>query len=140
MRYQVPQFIDVEDKIFGPLTLKQFLYIAGGSAIAFILWSLLPSFISLPAGILTVVFFVALAFYKYNGKPLIFLVENAFQYFFSSKLYLWKKTPKQIKKNPRESIHKQVEVPKMSSSRLKDLTWGLDVQEKLSENSEKNLQ
>ena len=27
MQYQVPQFIEVEDKIFGPLTFKQFLYI-----------------------------------------------------------------------------------------------------------------
>ena len=42
MRFQVPQFIEVEDKIFGPLTLKQFLYTAGGAAVGFIIWSIFP--------------------------------------------------------------------------------------------------
>ncbi|TSC61742.1 MAG: SsrA-binding protein, partial [Parcubacteria group bacterium Athens0416_74] len=30
MQFQVPQFIEVEDKIVGPLTFKQFVFIAGG--------------------------------------------------------------------------------------------------------------
>ena len=30
MRFQVPQFIEIESKIFGPLTFKQFIYLAGG--------------------------------------------------------------------------------------------------------------
>ncbi|TSC80302.1 MAG: hypothetical protein G01um101429_152 [Parcubacteria group bacterium Gr01-1014_29] len=29
-QFQVPQFIEVEDKIFGPLTTKQFFYLLGG--------------------------------------------------------------------------------------------------------------
>ncbi len=33
MRFEVPQFIDVEDKIFGPFTFKQFLYLAGGAGL-----------------------------------------------------------------------------------------------------------
>jgi len=30
MRHEVPQFIDIEDKIFGPLTFFQGLYLLGG--------------------------------------------------------------------------------------------------------------
>jgi len=30
MRFEVPQFIEVEDKIFGPFTWKQFIYLMGG--------------------------------------------------------------------------------------------------------------
>jgi hypothetical protein len=30
MRHEVPQFIDIEDKIFGPLTFLQGLYLIGG--------------------------------------------------------------------------------------------------------------
>lgn len=37
MQFQVPQFIEVEDKIFGPLTFKQFVYIAGGVALMYLL-------------------------------------------------------------------------------------------------------
>jgi len=40
MQYQVPQFIEVEDRIIGPLTLKQFLYLAFAGAILFVLWFL----------------------------------------------------------------------------------------------------
>jgi hypothetical protein len=29
MQFRVPQFIDIEDKLFGPLTFKQFIYLAG---------------------------------------------------------------------------------------------------------------
>jgi hypothetical protein len=42
MHYQVPQFIEIEDKIFGPLTLKQFIYLAGGVGLCLIFFSLLP--------------------------------------------------------------------------------------------------
>ena len=38
MQFQVPQFIEIEDKIFGPLTAKQFFYILGGGAIIFLLY------------------------------------------------------------------------------------------------------
>ena len=34
MMFSVPQFIDVEDKIIGPLTLKQFIYLAGGAGLS----------------------------------------------------------------------------------------------------------
>ena len=30
MRFEVPQFIDIEDKIIGPLTWRQFIYLGGG--------------------------------------------------------------------------------------------------------------
>jgi hypothetical protein len=38
MRYQVPQFIDVEDKVIGPLTIKQFIYLAGGAGMCFVIF------------------------------------------------------------------------------------------------------
>jgi hypothetical protein len=47
MRFQVPQFIEVEDKIFGPLTVKQFIYLAGGAGLVFILYHFLPTWISI---------------------------------------------------------------------------------------------
>ena len=58
MRYQVPQFIDVEDKIFGPLTLKQFLYVAGGSGFSFIIWSILPTYLAIPIALPILGFFI----------------------------------------------------------------------------------
>lgn len=132
MRYQVPQFIEVEDKIFGPLTLKQFLYVSGGAAIGFILWSSLPQFLALLIGIPVVSFFMALAFYQSNGRPFVNTVESAVKYFFATKLYIWKKEEKKPNtKKTEEDTHAELYVPKLSDSKLKELTWSLDINEKI---------
>lgn len=133
MRYQVPQFIDVEDKIFGPLTLKQFLYVAGGSGFAFIIWSLLPTYLAIPIALPILGFFIGLAFYKVNGKPMVEIVESAFKYLFSPKLYLWRKTPRKPEKKSQGSPYKSLDVPKISGSKLRDLSWGLDIKETIEE-------
>lgn len=140
MRYQVPQFIDVEDKIFGPLTLKQFLYLGGGAGIAFILWTVLPGFLAIIIGGPILGFFIALALYKVHGKfPLIFLIENMIKYYTTDKLYIWKKERKAIKK--KEDAQKidasGINIPRLSDSKLKDLTWGLDINETLSQYNQK---
>lgn len=132
MRYQVPQFIEVEDKIFGPLTLKQFLYVSGGAAIGFILWSFLPRFLAVIIGLPVVGFFLALAFYQSNGRPFVTTVESAIKYFFATKLYIWKKEEKKpTAKNEGPDTSAELYVPKLSDSKLKELTWSLDINEKI---------
>jgi hypothetical protein len=134
MRYQVPQFIEVEDKIFGPLTLKQFIYLAGGAGLSFVIYRLIPSLIFSFIPIAIVMgFSAALAFYKINNKPLINVVEAAFKYYVSSKLFIWKKVPKQKTSNPVQEAKEYagIMVPKMSDSKLKDLSWSLDIKESM---------
>ena len=48
MQFQVPQFIEVEDKIFGPLTFKQFVYVLGGAGACYLLWRVLPIYAAVP--------------------------------------------------------------------------------------------
>ncbi|NCN08122.1 PrgI family protein [Candidatus Parcubacteria bacterium] len=130
MRFQVPQFIEVEDKIFGPLTFKQFIYVVGGGAVAVILFTLLPKFLAIIISTPIVLFALALAFYKVNNKPFIDIVEAFFKYSLTNKLYIWKKEDKRpVSKPTEEKPLEQVHVPKLSESRLKDLTWKLDVKE-----------
>src|SRR5512133_153362 len=90
MEYQVPQFIEVEDKIIGPLTLKQFIYIAGASGLCVIFFIYLPIFVALLFTAPTIALAAALAFYKMNGKPFIEVLEAGFNYYTRAKLFLWK--------------------------------------------------
>ena len=131
MRYQVPQFIEVESKIFGPLTLKQFIYLAGGAGILFLLYVVLPIWLVFLLGLPIAGFSLAIAFYKVNNQPFIKVVENALKYLSSARLYLWKKTrPKfEIKKELKEAP--QIYIPKITKSKLKDLAWSLDIKEKI---------
>ena len=42
MRFEVPQFIEIEDKIFGPFTWKQFVYLGGGIGLAAVIFFTMP--------------------------------------------------------------------------------------------------
>ena len=136
MQYQIPQFIEVEDQIFGSLTLKQFIYVVGGGGMAYASLHFLNIFIGLPIAILIGIFAGMLAFYKLNKRPFIDTVESALKYFFSGKLYIWKKDWKkdtqkdevELKMHSKES---QIKIPSISQNKLKDLSWSLDINEKL---------
>ncbi|MBI4135957.1 MAG: PrgI family protein [Candidatus Vogelbacteria bacterium] len=132
MNFQVPQFIEVEDKIFGPLTFKQFVYLAGGGGAVFMAYALLPIYLSVWLMIPLAVLALALAFYKVNNRPFVQVLESAFRYTLTAKLYLWKKQPKDVEPATITlGREKPVEIPKLSQSKLRDLAWSLDVKENI---------
>lgn len=131
MRYQVPQFIEVEDKIIGPFTIKQFIYIVGGGGMAFLFYNYLPIYISFIFIAIVIPLSLALAFYKINNKPFIDFLESAFIYYTKQNLYIWKKQDKPIEHIEKENEKRQVYVPRLADSKLKDLTWSLDINENL---------
>ncbi len=136
MEYQVPQFIEVEDKIIGPLTLKQFIYLAGCAGLCAIFYFYLPFLFAivliLPIGALG----IALAFYKVHGKPFASVLESAFSYYTGAKLFLWKKEDKPQKAEPEKAAASFLEkqgtraTPRLTSGKLHELAWSLDVKDK----------
>jgi hypothetical protein len=139
-QYQVPQFIEVEDKIFGPLTLKQFIYLAGAGGLSLIFFTLLPFIVALPLIGLAVGVGAGFAFYKVNGRPLIVAAEHGFSYFLGHKLYLWKQreaapTPVQAKEAAPANAA-ALTVPRLSQSRLKDLSWSLNIKDQGQESTD----
>ncbi len=95
MRFEVPQFIEIEDKIVGPLTWKQFVYLAGGIGIIVILFLSVPFLIfilfALPLGALS----GALAFHRINNRPFSVFLESAVKFFSHTRLYLWRRETEQ---------------------------------------------
>jgi len=134
MQFQVPQFIEVEDKIIGPLTGKQFFYLLGGAAIIFLLRLFLDWWAVVVLGGPFAGLAVAMAFLKVNGVPFIKVMGNAFNYFFSDKLYLWKKRPVspsgKVLKGKSLLPEESAVAPKLTEGRLQDLAWSLDIQHK----------
>ncbi len=92
MRYQVPQFVDIEDKIIGPFTLKQFLiYLVGVFVlIPVYLFSDLSLFITLALPVAGIA--GAFAHLKVNGKPLSAVLTNGFFFLTKGQLYIWRRT------------------------------------------------
>ncbi|MFZ1988070.1 MAG: PrgI family protein [Minisyncoccia bacterium] len=133
MEYQIPQFIEVEDKIFGPFTFRQFIYLAGGAGACVVAFLYLPLFLAILASLPIAGLAAALAFYKINNKPFIEIMEAAFTYFTGGRLYLWRKevkTDTQMKETaPKPSAAPAPERLGVSASKLHQLAWSLDVQD-----------
>jgi len=91
VEYQIPQFIEVEDKIFGPFTFRQFIFIAGGVGLCVLFFLrlniILAVLLSLPVAGLT----AALAFYRVNNKPFLSVIEAALKHYTKGRFYLWRK-------------------------------------------------
>jgi len=132
MNFQVPQFIEVEDKVVGPLTFKQFIYLAGGAGLAFVFYAMLGWYLGMVPIILVLAFSFALAFYKINDRPFIYMAEAYIRYLASNKLYIWKKNLHQptIKKSsgPNEGALKTSR-PDLPHNKLHELSWNLNVKE-----------
>ena len=68
-QFTVPQFIDVESKIIGPLTTRQFLIILGGAIIMGLSYRIFDFSLFLTISIFTFLILVLFAFVKINGRP-----------------------------------------------------------------------
>ena len=138
-QFQVPQFIDVEDKIVGPLTLKQFLYLLAGGALVVIARALFIPFIFYIVAFFLLVISLALAFYKPNDIPFPKVLMSAISFFTKPRLYIWKQ--EEISKKPSAPAGSsqqelQLKVPAPLESKLEDLAWSLDIKEKIEEREE----
>jgi hypothetical protein len=131
MRFQVPQFIDVEDKIFGPLTFKQFAYLVGAAGVVFIAFAFFPKGVAIVLSAPFVGFGVLLAFYKRDGRPFVVILESAYNFFTRDRLYIWERREKPIVPMAAKQGGVATELPKVSSGKLKDLAWNLDVKESI---------
>ncbi len=136
MQFKVPQFIDIEDKLFGPFTFKQFAYLAGGGGIIFIIYKVMPLWIGIFLIIPIAGLVLALVFYRINNQPFIYYLQAAITYALGNKLYIWKQRVQEKNEEVEEEIKQTSVVPKMSQSKLKDIAWGLDMKE---EDDQKNL-
>lgn len=113
MRHQLPQYIDIEDKLIFGLTLKQFLYLTL-PVIAFVYLKAVRKW---PVGKIIVVELLLApyayfsAFVQINGQKFNTVLFNAINYYLKRRLYLWKKIPR-FKIFPEVDIslfHKKVE-------------------------------
>lgn len=134
MQFKVPQFLEIEDKIFGPFfTFKEFVYLVGGAGICYILYKALGLLWGAIPILIIGGFSAALTFYHPNGKPFLNMVESAIKYLMQSKLYIWKRhevkiTNDQLRitnENKQEAINQSG--VRLSGSKLRDLAWSLDV-------------
>lgn len=90
-QFTVPQFIDVEDKIFGPITVRQFVILLADGLILAVAYK----FADLTLFAVILLLFggagLMLAFVKINGQPFHYFILNFLQTFRRPPLRVWQK-------------------------------------------------
>lgn len=133
-QFTVPQFIDVEDKIMGPVTTRQFVIITIAGLLVFLEYKTADFTLFLLEGILTVVFAGAFAFLKVNGMPFHYFLLNLLETVLHPKTRVWRKEVSEAEL--REAIHAPIAIskgvhatavhPPVTASRLQQLSLMVD--------------
>lgn len=133
MHAQVPQYIDVEDKIIGPLTLKQFIYLLIGGGIIFLLYTILKFSAFIVIALPIALFTVLLAFFKIGNQKFGKFVVNFLGFISKPNIYAWKKLPSQKpEEEPAPKIIEKVQAPKKIPEKkgLEETWWKIEIQER----------
>jgi len=96
MQYKVPQNIDLEDRIVGPFTMRQFIYMLAGGAVIYGWWNFANSYtqpppmaiflpLAAPLGFLTLCFTLI----KINDRPFEVFFLSLLRFLFSPKRRMW---------------------------------------------------
>ena len=130
MQHEVPQFIDVEDRIVGPFTFPQFIYLFGGGGIAYLIFKVLGGITGFMLAVLVFGFGFLLAFFKYNGRSFSQLLQSIINYFMRGRLFLWQKQRVIVidKKTVVYETEKKVSKPKRN---IHEISKGLDISDNL---------
>jgi hypothetical protein len=89
MQFQVPQFIDTEDKIVGPFSLRQFAFIGVAGLLSALLYFMVQFWLFIFGVIIFFGFALALAFVKVEGRPFFNVLLSAFNYYWRPQTYVW---------------------------------------------------
>jgi len=131
MQFLVPQFIDTEDKIFGPISTRQFVEILAGFGLIYVAYKLSTLWLFLVEAIIILGLVIVFAFVKINGQPFHFFILNLITTLRRPKVKIWKKVigdsailGKKKKEQIKESkVYKKRPV---SHSRLTELSLVVD--------------
>src|SRR4030042_5830042 len=126
MQFQVPQNIDLEDKIIGPLTLKQFIIILIGGMFDYMWYTFFSTGVFILLALPTTLLTLALVFAKVREEPFPKFLGNLILFTLKPKILTWGETKKpkiiEVKKAKKEKI-----IPKVTSgSEIEKLSRAID--------------
>lgn len=127
-QFVVPQNIDSEPKLLGPITPRQFLIIFAAVLFCAMLKVLLSFALFVAASIPVAIIALVVAFVKINGQSFHYFVLNIIQTFKKPKVRVWQKnlsddylrqfTQKEVKKEEEKFVRKEF----VGKSRLNELS------------------
>ena len=90
-QFIVPQFIDVEDKILGPITTRQFVMMIVGGLFLVLAYNIFDISLFIFIFIIVAGLIALFGFYKVNGRPFHFFIVSFLQVGFKPRVRIWRK-------------------------------------------------
>ena len=121
MQFKVPQFIEHEAKIFGPLTFKQFIVVGFAGLISLIFFFIFGDnfFLWLVISGIIIGTSLSLIFVQVEGIPLITLIGKSIGFFSNPRIYIWKKKSFGVRFLSKEEREKDDDLLKKKETPLK---------------------
>jgi hypothetical protein len=129
MQFQVPQKIDLEDKVIGPFTLKQFFYLLAGGMLDYLWLKFFSITIAVLLIIPTSIFFIAMAVARVQDQPFPKFLGSLILFMFKPKQRTWGRgapQPKLIISKGNELKEIQPEAKQPTQGELEKLSAILD--------------
>lgn len=133
MQAKVPKFLDIEDRVVGPLTLRQFIVLAVGAAFIGV-FNFLVAFFPLFLAIATLItgVSVAVAFVRVNERSFMEYALSVLSfYFFGQKQFVWRRIPPKVRVHrkvlPKAEKPHDVIPARVARKKIRDLASQLDM-------------
>lgn len=91
MRFKVPKDVDIEDRIVGPLTLKQLGWLGGGMVLCIVLWKVVDFQLFVVLAVIIVGLSTGFAFVRPYNQTLIAFCGSVLLFLTKPKQYLWRR-------------------------------------------------
>ncbi len=105
LRFVVPKFIMIEDKLVGLVTFKQLFALLGAFLLSFIFFKI-NKLLGIIVGLLSFGIAVLFTFVYVNGKLFIYVLPSFLEFFLGGQKYVWKRYEK--------FAYKEVPLPEVS--------------------------
>lgn len=128
MQFVVPQFIDVETKIIGPISARQFILVIIGGGLMFLEYRYLALAFAVVFMLLTGTFFGVVAFGKINGQAMHYFLLNLIDTLRRPRLKFWQRVlySKEVEKDKEEQIVTPIPKAPVTQSRLAAMSLMVD--------------
>lgn len=128
-QFIVPQFIDVEDKILGPITVRQFVMMIAGGLFLVVAFKLFDISLFIFVTLLTIGAVGLFGFVKVNGRPFHFFLIAVFQVSVKPRLRVWNNADVldfDHKDDTMVSARRVIKAKRLSRSRLTEIALQVD--------------
>ncbi len=138
MQFPVPQYTDVEDRIFGNVTVKQFFILLACAAVIFFSYSLTKDYyVTGVAVVLVGIPGILVAFLPFNGRPMYVSVPAFLNFWTNPKLFIFRKQAIGMKVAKVDNVLQEQTSPKLSPQdtrgKLKAIQYQLEQRAKQEE-------